>query len=88
MCVESGSSDKKSRPVVEAASDGFLCDLVDFPTHLRGNRLDNALADVEVKNNVYNVENIGNLANSDHAIIKIELNTTPKFNLFNNRANP
>ena len=80
MCINEGKSDFKSRPVATAAADRFLCDLVTFPTHIRGNILDNALADIDVKNCVYNVENLGNLSNSDHAVIKIELNTKIKFN--------
>ena len=47
---------------------------------MRGNRLDLALADEELKQKVINVENIGNLGNSDHAIIKIELLFSAKFN--------
>ena len=80
MCIEEGKSCFKSRPIVTSAADRFLYDLVTFPTHIRGNILDNALCDIDVKNSVYNVENLGNLSNSDHAIIKIELNMSPKFN--------
>ena len=47
---------------------------------MRGNRLDLALADEVLKQRVINVENIGNLGNSDHAIIKIELLFSAKFN--------
>ena len=78
--LEDGTCDSKSRPVFSGAVDRFLTDLVTFPTHVRGNRLDNALADCDVKNKVFNVENIGNLGNSDHAIVKIELTTSSKFN--------
>ena len=35
----------------------------------------NALCDIDIKNSVYNIKNIGNLSN-----IKIELNMSPKFN--------
>ena len=75
-----GTSNAKGRPILEAVADKFLENLVDFPTHLRGNSLDCALADESVKNNVYSVENIGNLSNSDHCLIKIELDFAPKFN--------
>jgi hypothetical protein len=78
--VNEQTSDNKSRPVLEATSAGFLTNLVDFPTHIRGNILDYALVDGELKNNVYNVENLGNLGNSDHCIVKIEINVSPKFN--------
>ena len=79
-CFKSGTSDAKGRPVLEAASIRFLTNLVDFPSHVRGNTLDIALSDCETKNCVFNVENIGNLGNSDHAMIKLELEMSPSFN--------
>ena len=44
-----GTSNAKGRPILEAVADKFLENLVDFPTHLRGNSLDCALADESVK---------------------------------------
>ena len=66
--------------MLDAASIRFLSNLVDFPSHIRGNMLDIALADGETKESVLNVEEIGNLGNSDHSIIKIELKVCPDFN--------
>ena len=72
--------DVKSKPISDATSAVFLSSLIDFPTHVRGNCLDLALADEEARQKVINVENIGNLGNSDHAIIKIELLCSANFN--------
>ena len=80
LCLASMTSDAKGRPIADATSIRFLENLVDFPTHVRGNTLDLALADEECRQNIFNVENIGNLSNSDHAIIKIELIVSPAFN--------
>ena len=74
------NSDAKSKPISDATSAVFLSSLIDFPTHVRGNCLDLALADEEARQKVINVENIGNLGNSDHAIIKIELLFSANFN--------
>ena len=79
-CFDTGATDAKGRPVLEAASIRFLCNLVDFPTHIRGNVLDIALVDTETKEAVLNVENVGNLGNSDHCVVKLELKVTPEFN--------
>ena len=80
LSLENGTSDARGKPILEATSTRFLQSLIDFPTHLRGNTLDLALADIDAVNSIYNVENIGNLGNSDHALIKIELHMTPAFN--------
>ena len=80
-CFKSGTSDAKGRPVLDAASFRFLTNVVDFPSHVRGNALDIALVDCETKNCVFNIENIGNLGNSDHALIKLELEMCPSFNV-------
>ena len=75
-----GVSDAKSRPVAESTSARFLTNIVDFPTHIRGNILDIALVDNETKNRVLGVANLGNLGNSDHAIIGISISVTPEMN--------
>ena len=46
---DGGTSDASGRPVLEAASIRFLSNLVNFPSHIRGNMLDIALADFETK---------------------------------------
>ena len=78
--IEKNTSDLKGRPVLEAAQMRCMTNVVNFPTHIRGNTLDLALFDADAISNVYNVENVGNLSNSDHAIIKIEMVTVPAFN--------
>ena len=80
ISFEEQTSDAKGRSVLESTSTRFLHNLIQFPTHLRGNMLDLALADFDAMNSVFNVENIGNLGNSDHALIKIELDMSPVFN--------
>ena len=80
ISFEEQTSDARGRSVLESTSIRFLHNLIHFPTHLRGNMLDFALADFDAMNSVINVENIGNLGNSDHALIKIELDMSPVFN--------
>ena len=79
-CFKTGTSDAKGRPIVDAISIRSLVSLIDFPTHVRGNILDAALIDIETYASVFNVENLGNLGNSDHALIKIDLEVRPNFN--------
>ena len=57
----------------------FLSQLICFPTHIKGNILDLLLTDQP--ENVINVESIGNLGNSDHDLIKVELNFNSKPNI-------
>ena len=68
-------------PLVEAVNDRFLTQMVDFPTHVKGNILD--LIFTDIPENVISVDNIGNLGNSDHAILSIELDLSPSFNQSN-----
>ena len=75
-----GTSNAKGRPILDAVNDKFLSNVIDFPSHIRGNFLDCAFVDEPLKNNIFNVENIGNLSNSDHALVKIEIDFAPKFN--------
>ena len=77
---EDGSACIKGRPVVDAVLSQCLSNVVDFPTHVRGNMLDIALVDYETKSKLFNVEDIGNLGNSDHSLIKLEFETAPKVN--------
>jgi hypothetical protein len=76
--INEGRSDNKSRPLLEAAQNSFLENMVDFSTHICGNTLDLLLTNIS--ENIFNVEDLGNLGNSDHSIIKIELEFSPKFN--------
>ena len=69
--------DAKCRRVHEAINNAFLQNCVDFPTHARGNKLDLALHNIPEA--IVNVEDCGNLGNSDHSIIKLELNFKAHF---------
>ena len=71
-------SDRKGVDILESARSSLLVQLIDFPTHNRGNILDCALTNTADR--FVNIENIGNLKNSDHAIIKLELDFIPRSN--------
>ena len=78
--IENSSCDAKSQAVFDAASFRCMSNVVDFCTHVRGNTLDLALVTPMTKPNIYCVDNIGTLANSDHAVIRIELFMKSAFN--------
>ena len=59
-------------------TDNGFEQLVDFPTHVRGNILD--LVITNRPENIINIEPIGNLATSDHSILSIDLVVNTKFN--------
>jgi len=64
-------------PLVNAVGNLFLEQLVNETTHLRGNILD--LVFTNMPDNL-TVSHIGNLGNSDHSILKLELYVSPQFN--------
>jgi hypothetical protein len=61
----------KTRRFVEAINTKSLQQLVTFPTHNKGNILD--LAFTDSPEDILNIEGIGNLGNSDHSIISIDI---------------
>ena len=65
-------------PLLTAIENKFLDQIVDFSTHVKGNKLD--LVFTDLKENILSVENLGNLGNSDHSVIKIEIDVSLKFN--------
>ena len=65
-------------PLIETAENKFLRQIVDFKTHIKGGLLD--LCFTDLADNVISIEDIGNLSNSDHCIIKLVMNNSPKFN--------
>jgi len=65
------SADGKGRQLLETLDDNFFTQIIDFPTHNRGNILDLAL--LNKPDTLINASNIGNLGNSDHAMIMLEL---------------
>ena len=72
------TSDMKGRPFLEVVGNRFLDQLIDFPTHNKGGILD--LFFSNMSDNVLSVEDIGNLGNSDHCILKAELDVSMQFN--------
>ena len=63
--------DIKSRNFIDVVEDRFLHQIIDFPTHERGKILDIALVNDPSK--IISAQPIGNLGNSDHSIIVIEI---------------
>ena len=61
----------KGRPVLEAAAEENIIQLVQFPTHCKGNTLDLVLTNCPDK--VILIEDGGTLGKSDHCIINMEL---------------
>ena len=74
----SNVSDRKGQNILDCVNKCALDQLVLFPTHNRGNVLDVAFA--RNGHSVFNVENIGNIGNSDHTAIVFDILTdgTPK----------
>ena len=68
---EDGKSDSRGRPILEAATVAGLEQMVEGPTHTRGNRLDLILTNAAEK--VIAVHDEGRLGNSDHIMLKIQI---------------
>ena len=66
----------KCRPICEATQNAFLQNVIDFPTHVRGNKLDLALTNNT--ESIVNVSDLGNLGNSDHCAIRIDIDFSHK----------
>ena len=62
--------DKKSQKFVDTIENKFFSQLIDFPTHVKGNILDLAITDIPDK--VVNIESVGNLGSSDHSILRFD----------------
>ena len=75
---EHSISDKKGKALLECVERNFLSQSVDFPTHVKGSTLDVVFTDIP--ESIFNVQDLGNLGNSDHSIIKLEIDFCPKFN--------
>ena len=65
-----GTADAKGRRLLEAAEEADMEQLVNFPTHNKGNVLDLLLTNCP--DQVLSIHNEGNLSNSDHCILLIE----------------
>ena len=73
---EENKADRQGRPVQEKAIEEGLEQLVTFPTHIKGNRLDLVLTNCPEK--VISVGEGGRLGRSDHCIIVMEVRATPR----------
>ena len=65
------STSRKYDRFVDVVINKGLSQLIDFPTHIRGNILDLALTNHPEK--ILNIESLGNLSSSDHSIISIDV---------------
>jgi Reverse transcriptase (RNA-dependent DNA polymerase)/Endonuclease-reverse transcriptase len=62
--------------ILDACDDNFLEQLVDFPTHVRGNCLDLLLTNVPEK--VTEIRSVGRLGSSDHDMLLLSINVGRK----------
>ena len=68
---ENGTADNKSKDFLEAAEEKFLEQLVNFPTHTRGNILDLVLTNSSEM--VESITSAGRIGKSDHDMLLIKL---------------
>ena len=73
------TSNRASEPFLQCTVENGFEQMVDFPTHIRGNVLDLVLSNCP--ETILNVEPIGNLSNSDHSIISTDVIFSSKFNI-------
>ena len=66
-----GTSDQRGRGLLEAVLEEGVDQLVEFPTHIKGNILDLILTNCPQK--ILSVEDAGRLGNSDHEILLVEV---------------
>ena len=71
------TSGKKGRKLLETTEDNFIEQVIEFPTHIKGNTLDLCLTNRP--QNILNITSLGNLGNSDHALIQIDFLFSAKF---------
>ena len=71
------AKDAKSRLFLETIEEHEFNQLIDFPTHIKGNILDLALTNFPEK--VLDISCLGNLANSDHSILSFDILTKLDF---------
>ena len=72
------TSDRNCEPFLQCVIDNNFEQLVTFPTHVRGNILDLVFANRP--ENILNIEALGNLSNSDHTILSVDVIFRSKFN--------
>ena len=71
-----GEARGRGGAVLEAATDAMMEQLVDFPTHTRGNILDVVLTNVPER--IFDVEDVGRLGKSDHCMLSAKVNIANK----------
>ena len=68
---ESSRADSRGRPVLDAATEAGLEQLVEWPTHTKGNRLDLILTNMADR--VVKIKDEGRLGNSDHIMLGMKI---------------
>ena len=72
------TADRNCESFLQCTLDNNYEQFIDFPTHVRGNTLD--LVFTNRPENLIGVESLGNLGNSDHSILSIDLLFRSKYN--------
>jgi hypothetical protein len=68
---ETGETTRRSRDLVEALDDQLLVQMVDFPTHIKGNVLDLVLRNIPER--VIEITDNGRLGSSDHVMLMVSV---------------
>ncbi len=68
---EMGETTRRSRDLVEALDDQLLVQMVDFPTHIKGNVLDLVLTNIPER--VIEITDNGRLGSSDHVLLMVSV---------------
>jgi Endonuclease-reverse transcriptase len=68
---------KDNQDILDACTGVNLVQLVDFPTHLRGNTLDLVLTNIPER--VQDVHEVGRIGRSDHSAVVVELVIRPEY---------
>ena len=71
---EAGTGAARSRTVLEAVEESMLAQMVECPTHIRGNILDLLLTNIPER--VIDVEEVGRLGHSDHFMLMAKVSVT------------
>ncbi len=68
---EMGETTRRSRDLVEVLDDQLLVQMVDFPTHIKGNVLDLVLTNIPER--VTEINDNGRLGSSDHTMLMVSV---------------
>ena len=69
---------RKGRNFLKSTKENMFEQMIDFQTHIRGNVLD--LLFTNHPDRIQNIESLGNLANSDHSTIMVDVVFNSRFN--------